>query len=387
MEFEKPLQYILPGETLRRPRVLILALRHGGAHMRMAHALRQALIAIEPALEVEIVDALARSATWFRLYYDSYILPLKYWPSLWSWIEKHQHQGQSTGPAFLYRRGAQPLFSFIEAWNPDVVITTEVGLCEIAAMLKRERGLRFYLVGLNGIDVERAWAQPELDLFLITPEIAWRLEEAGVDPSKILRCGMPIDPAFSALPDRVTARRTLGLNSERPVLLVLFGGAGFGKPQRTLPELAKIGAMLDIVFIAGRNSKLRRELESIARALPQAKVLGWVDNMHEWLAAADIVLNKPSGVAIMEAIAAGAPFLAIDPLPGNERRHCDLIEKWGIGKYVRRHEDLAMFIQNLLRNPQELHRMRECERAMARPSAAHDAAQAILSRSRAEIRN
>ncbi len=107
-------------------------------------------------------------------------------------------------------------------------------------------------------------------------------------------------------------------------------------------------------------------------------MLGWVDNMHEWMAASDLVVNKPSGVALIEAINSGLPFLALDPLPGNERRHCELIERWEVGYWMRRPEDLAPTITRLLSHPEELQRLREHVRALARPRAAHDAAEGIL---------
>ena len=116
------------------PRVLILTIPHGAAHQRVAAALKKALLKLRPGLTVEIVDALARCAWWFRLYYDSYEIPLKYWPELWGWIESKQHSHTSTGPGWLYRRGGEPLFEFIEQFSPDIVLATEVGTCELAAM-------------------------------------------------------------------------------------------------------------------------------------------------------------------------------------------------------------------------------------------------------------
>src|SRR5713226_9440982 len=98
----------IPGTP--RPRILILTIDHGASHRRAADALRKALLEIEPQLTVEVVDALGHCTRWFRAYYNSYELPLKYWPALWGWIENLQYRSQSTGPKWLYRRGARPLF-------------------------------------------------------------------------------------------------------------------------------------------------------------------------------------------------------------------------------------------------------------------------------------
>ena len=148
-------------------KILILTVSHGASHERAAAALGKALLKARPDLTVEVWSGLERCARWFRLYYDSYQIPLRYWPRLWGWIEGVQHRSRSSGPGWLYRRGAHPLFSDIETFGPDVVIATEVGMCELATMLKRETAARFRLVAVvTGVDADRAWAQPEVKTFI-----------------------------------------------------------------------------------------------------------------------------------------------------------------------------------------------------------------------------
>jgi processive 1,2-diacylglycerol beta-glucosyltransferase len=362
------------------PKVLILTIPHGTAHQRVANALRKALLEIQPELTVEIVNALAHYARWFRAYYDAYEIPLKYWPALWGWIENKQHTHSSSGPGWLYRRGAQGLFRFIQEFDPDIVIATEVGTCELAAMFKRERSARFFLVGAaTGVDVDRPWAQPEVDLYPIMPgDVAAQLEAAGVPPAKILPCGVLVDPSFGSLPDRAEVRARLGLAPDLPLVLVLFGGAGHGRPLCIVAELRKVPQPLEAVFIAGRNRRLEEEIRTECQDHPQFRIVGWVENMHEWLAGADLLVSKPGGMTVAEAINSGVPLLAFDPLPGGERRACDLIEKWQIGCWARRPAELAPTIERLLASPTELARLRANTRALARPHAAREAAQAIL---------
>ncbi len=365
---------------MEKPKILILTVHHGASHQRLAIALRKALVEIQPALTVEVVNALEQCSRWFRLYYDSYEIPLKYWPSLWGWIENFQHHHPSAGPAWLHRRGARPLFRLIQAFDPDVVVATEVGVCELVAILKRETNARFYLVGsVTGVDVDRAWAQPEVDLYPIFPgEVAAQLEAAGVPPGKILPCGPPIDPAFTSLPDQATVRKRLEVEPDVPLLLVLFGGAGFGKPRRIQAELNKLKQPTQVVFITGRNRRLEEEARQLCASRPHCRVLGWVNNVHEWMTAADLLISKPGATTVVEAINSGLPLLALDPLPGAERRACDLIERWGVGYWLKRPEDLAPTIARLLAHREELQRLREQALALARPRAAYEAAEAIL---------
>ena len=367
------------GRLYTAMKILILTLPHGAAHQRASHALRAALREIQPGIAADVLDALGRCTPWFRAYYNSYQIPLRYWPSLWGWIESVQHQSFSTGPGWLCRSGARPLFRFIRDFNPDVVVATEVGLCELASMHKRDSRARFRLAGLELMDFNQAWVQPEVDLYLCThPDLATELATAGAPSSKIVITGQPIDPVFCCLPERASVRARLGVNSDSPLLLILFGGAGFGRPRLILSELAKLRDSLQVGVISGRNVRIEKEARALCQAIPGSKVLGWVDNMHEWMVAADLMVSKPGGATLAEGFACGLPMLAVDPLPGNEQRTCQWIEKWGCGKWIKSPAELAPTIERLLARPQELQGLRARARALARPRAAYDAAEAIL---------
>jgi processive 1,2-diacylglycerol beta-glucosyltransferase len=90
------------------------------------------------------------------------------------------------------------------------------------------------------------------------------------------------------------------------------------------------------------------------------------------------MVSKPGGATLAEGFACGLPMLAVDPLPGNERRTCQWIEKWGGGKWLKEPAELAPTIERLLADHQQLESLRARARALARPRAAFDAAEAIL---------
>ena len=364
----------------QEPRILILTVHQGSSHVRMAEALEQALIRLRPGLKVEVVDAVAYCRGWFRAYYNSFELPLKYWPGLWEYIESHQHSGASTGPRWLYRWGAKPLFRFIETFVPDIVIATETGLGEMAVLHKRQTQAIYFLVAVCALDFDRPWAQPEFDLFIASPgEIAAQMKIAGVPIEKICECGMPVDQ-FLALPcDKLATRARLGLERDLPVLLVNFGGSGKMKPRQVVSELRRIQRPMQIVFLSRRNENLNKQLLRLTTGMQRARVLQWVDNLHEWMAAADILVSRAGGSTTTEALNSQLPMLVFDAPPGDERRLCQLIEKtWQTGYWMKGLDELGPHINHLLNQPEELARLRTNTLRHARPHAATDAARAIL---------
>lgn len=367
-------------ETLRAGRILILTIPHGAAHQRIAAALKRAILGAQPDVAIEIVNVLDILPRWFCAYYNSYEIPLKYWPSLWGWIENMQHTKDSTGPGWLFRKAARRLSEFLFAYQADIVIVTEVGICELVAMVKRSTKIEFRLVASPpGVDIDRAWSQAEVDLYAVAPgEAAVQLRALNVPEEKILACGVPVDPRFGSLPNKAEARKRLQMAAHSPLVVVEFGGSGHGKPQRILSELEKLDQAVHVVFIAGKNKKLELELLHRCAGRMNSHVFGWVDNIHEWMAAADILVGKPGGTTMMEAIDSRLPLLAIDPLPGEERRNCEIIEDWGVGYWMKHFENLAPTIARILSDPNELDSLRQHALALARPYAAQEAAESIV---------
>jgi processive 1,2-diacylglycerol beta-glucosyltransferase len=348
----------------------------------MARALAQALTQLRPSLTVKVIDTLAHCSGWFRAYYNSYEIPLKYWPALWDFIDNRQYHGETSGPWWLYRWGARPLFRFIDAFAPDVVAATEVGLGEMAVLHKRARQAHYYLVGMGTFVFERPWVQPEVDLFLSFPEeVSGQLRGLGVPPEKIVECGVPVDPAFGRSPDRPTVRARLGLERDLPVLLVNFGGSGKAKPRKVVSALRKIQRPFQVVFMARRDERLRGELLRLSAGMPHARVLSWVDNMPEWMAAADLLLSRAGGGIVAESMNSGLPILVFDAPPGHERRICELIEKrWQTGYRLEQLDQIAERIDHLFRERVELGRLSANAWQRSHPNASRDGALAILDR-------
>ncbi len=371
----RPPRHFVPAE----PNILILSLPHGAAHQRAARALQAAFITLRPSARVEVIDTLQHCTAWFRAYYNSYLIPLTLAPAWWRWIEGRQHQSESTGPGWVYQRGARPLFRYIQNFAPDVVIATEVGTCELAALCKRETRAPFLLAGVELMDFNRAWIQPEVDLFLTThPDLAAELVAEGADAAKVITTGQPIDPVFASLPGRQASRDKLGINPHAVQILILFGGTGHGNPDRILGELIKLKHPIKILMVTGRNRRLENHLRERYGNSPHMRVLGWVDNMQEWMVASDLMISKPGGGTLTEGFACGLPMLAFDPLPGNEERTCRWIEKWGAGAWIQKPEDLAPKIESLLGDPAQLAALRQKAAALARPHASRDGALAVL---------
>src|SRR5439155_898195 len=111
------------------------------------------------------------------------------------------------------------------------------------------------------------WAFPHVDrYFVASARVADELAGHGVSPARIEVTGIPVDPRFTEEVGRDAARARLGLDPERPMVLVMGGGAGVGPLAELAERIVRLPGEPVAVVVCGRSpggSRLpRRRLAS-----------------------------------------------------------------------------------------------------------------------------
>jgi len=208
-----------------------------------------------------------------------------------------------------------------------------------------------------------------------------------VPPAATAVTGIPIHPAFSEPKDPAACRARQGLAGDRPVVLLLAGGHGAGPVGEPFRALLETDVPLEVVAVTGRNAEARDRLRALAPPpRHRAHVLGYTDQMDELLAAADLVVTKPGGLTVSEALARGAGLVLVNPIPGQEERNSDYLLEEGAAVKVNHTPTLGFKVAELLRHPERLDRLRANARRLARPRAAFDIAGRALALVRAPAR-
>ena len=107
-----------------------------------------------------------------------------------------------------------------------------------------------------------------------------------------------------------------------------------------------------------------------ARSGGRLRVLGFVDNMSDWLRCADVVIAKAGPATIAEAACCGAPLLLTSHLPGQEKGNAHFVAVAGAGLRAPRRWQLLRDLGELRRNPAALTAMRTASAGLGRPGAA-----------------
>ncbi len=352
--------------------VLILTINNGAGHTQAAKAIAEAWREINskvPARVVEVSDFMSRKARFTHV--SAYLWLVKNVPVVWDKIDSYQKRQTKTSPTWFYRRECRKLFNLTNEIEPVALVATEVGCGEIAALIKRDLGLKIPLVAVNvNYDADRAWIQPETDFYcLATDTVLKNFENLGARREQIAAWGVPMQPGFfvPGVLERTLARHNishlLGLNENDPLVVVAGGSEGIGKIEQIISLLLKQikNPTPQIVVLTGRNQKLKKKCEAIAKITDNANrlfVLGWTNLVPELFRAADVLTSK-LGNTFDEAMACALPMVALPPPPGSEQEQYKLLEKWGTGRAVRTVEQAVQTIEQLLKNPNKLAQMRK----------------------------
>jgi len=126
-----------------------------------------------------------------------------------------------------------------------------------------------------------------------------------------------------------------------------------------------------VVVIGGRNARLQREVRDAAKAYPyETRVLGFVDNVVDYMLASDVLLTKPGGLTTSEALSAELPMILVTPLPGQEERNARYLAQSGAALRLPRNGDLAGAVSALLHDPDRAARLRRAAARLRTPNAA-----------------
>ena len=362
-------------------RVQILTLSVGAGHVRASAVVRGALADGREELDLRLVDALEGAKPWFHwLYVHPYWWMLRYRRGLWRRLyerrEKRRHH--STAPHWVFRRGCSKVLRDLAAFNPELLIVTEIGAAEIASLAKREGWYSGPVLAVTtDFNSEPPWVQSEIDFYCVASDSAkLQLIGWGVSPNRILHCGVPVDPVFAVPFDRHEVLRSLGLSPRRPVVLVMGGGMGPWPIDSIVEHLEGCNLPLQVVAIAGRDRRMRNRLDALRGKLAlELFPFGWTDRIPELMAAADLLITKPGGLSASEALAAGLPMVLTHPIPGPEERNMQYLVQNGVAVPVEQDEDIPGVVSSLLAQPEKLQEIARRAQDLSRPDAAHAVAQ------------
>jgi processive 1,2-diacylglycerol beta-glucosyltransferase len=369
-------------------RVLIATVTAGAGHLQAAAALEEAWRSLRPRDTIQKLDVLDFTPKFYRTFYiESYVKVIEHAPELWAHVFKKTDNPALVRKLTRFRRMLSQITTGkfarrIEEWAPEVVLCTHYLPLEIMGSLVRETNTEdatFIVSTVTDFEAHALWMEASVDLYCVAAEdTKARLVARGAAADNVAVTGIPISARFAARVNPAALRKRLGLRDDLHTVLVLGGGFGMGPVAEILTELNKLPKPIQIIIVCGSNDELRRELAMLERRQP-THLFGFVQNMHELMAVADLVITKPGGLTSSEALATGKPLFILNPIPGQEAANSDFLLQNGAALKANRVEDLPFRLEKLLGSAR-LAEMSAAARRLGRPHAALDVCREVLRR-------
>lgn len=361
-------------------RVLILTAGYGEGHNSAARALLAAFNE-QPGVTAELVDLFAlRAPRLNNLSRRNYLRMINTTPKIWSmfyrWLDR------SPRAPWLFRALASHrrlLGRIIDEQQPIALVSTYPVYGWLLAQLRRE-GHNFcphYTVITDALTINSLWYRtPSAGWFVTDHDSAAYLRERNVTPGRIHVSGFPVDLAFA---DRPPGWQPAAPVADAPHRILFMINSG-----RT-SALAIARALLQhpewhITFTAGRDARLRHELETMAKAAPaKSEILGWTDRIPELLMTHHVVISKAGGATTQESINALCPLLVSQIVPGQEEGNYELLRRNEAGALAETPDEIVATLRRLFANDAALwRRWRLNLHKIAHPAAARIIAAEVL---------
>jgi processive 1,2-diacylglycerol beta-glucosyltransferase len=356
----------------------------GVGHLSAANAVAGALRTLDAGAETTVVDSYEYAALVVsRIVADGYLRMVKTIPQMYRYIYDRAERATEVGRlrTWAHQFTAANLRPLLLRERPDAVVCTHAFPCGAMAEYKRSFADAPPVIGIvTDFAVHGFWIHHNIDRYVVaTDAMRDTLTARGVAGERVAVTGIPIRPEFApGAESRDALRERLDLPRDRNVALLMGGGLGLAPLERMLGALSSVRAPLAAVVVAGRNARIERRLTSAAESVAYpVRALRFIDNIYDYMHAADVLVTKPGGLSTAEALVAQIPMVLCKPLPGQEERNARVLVGCGAALRTRRIDELPAAIDSVLADSGRRDRLVAAARRLGRPNAAGEAAAMI----------
>lgn len=152
------------------------------------------------------------------------------------------------------------------------------------------------------------------------------LIDNGIDAEKIFVCGLPVRKAFRAGADSA--------GNQQKEILIMGGGLGLIKNIENFLTNFKFHSEIHVTIVTGKNIRIYEQLSRFADDMPNVEICGYIEDIERYYGKADLIVTKPGGITMFEAIYTGTLMLVTSPELIQEKANARFISEKHIGRVV-----------------------------------------------------
>ena len=385
-------------------RVIILSASTGGGHMSAAKSIKEYLNS--NGAYADVIDAIEYISPFLnKTVTEIYEYLATKQPAIWKMMYKSSNNEAVNRLVFgTNKLISKKLLPLIDSYEPDLIITTHPFATEMISKLKSDDKINIPLMCvMTDYAPHRTWISYGVDAYVVANEdMITTMIQMGAPLYKIYPFGIPVDDAFFEKRNKKETMRELGLDSSIPTILIMAGSGGFANVGEIYRKLQSIEMDFQIIIITGKNQKLYKNMENLAQGkeigrrikifskisdkMPQlrhlkfikkfktrnkdekikhskkTKVVYFTREVDKYMRVSDLIITKPGGLTVSEALACNLPMALFDAIPGQEEENADFLVSNNMAVKLDPDKNVTETIKNLLSSPEKLYSMKySCE--------------------------
>lgn len=270
-------------------------------------------------------------------------------------------------------------------WRPDVIFTKGGFVCLPVGMAARVLGIPLVI---HDSDAHPGLTNRVLSRWATKIATGAPLEYYNYPKDRTVYVGIPVNAKFRpfSFAEQAAAKKQWGVDPKKPLLVVTGGGLGATRLNNTTLEV--LDKLLDVTSVilvsgAGHYDELRLQHPDTK----DFKLHKFVNNMHELLGAADVVVTRAGATTILELAALEKPTILVPNAAltgGHQLKNAAVYGEAQVAVVldedatVERPQLLVKAVTNYLNDPKTTKTMATRFGTFAKPHAAKDMAALIL---------
>ncbi|WP_297712787.1 glycosyltransferase [Clostridium sp.] len=345
--------------------ILILSASTGGGHMRASKAIEGYMTQKNKDINVKIVDSLLYiSPILNKTVTGGYVYLATKTPKLYGKLydltnKEHKLANFVTRLNNIF---ANKLLPLIDEFKPDIIITTHPFPTEMVSRLKSKKEINIPLICImTDYAPHKAWINDKVDAYIVAnDDMVAKMISEGVDSRCIYPYGIPVDEVFFEEKEKQLVIEELGLDKNLPTVLMMAGSFGVSNVFDVYENIIDIDLNFQIILVTGRNQKLYNQFEEVIGSSPKkTKLIYFTDEINNFMQASDIIITKPGGLTVTEALACNIPMAVFDAIPGQEEENAEFLLKHNMAVRISDGNSCRAAIVELLKDSEKLEGMKK----------------------------
>jgi processive 1,2-diacylglycerol beta-glucosyltransferase len=350
---------------------LIFTISIGHGHNQVASSIKEELL--QRRHSVLVIDALEFVSPFLsKVLLDSYLTLLRYSPETYGRLYEMTSEPAKTELGSIVNNLLCKGFSkIVTSFKPDVVICTHSFATALLAALKKKLTLDIPLVAvITDYSMHNSWIHSQVDKYVYaTEQLSYMFDEHKVSIEKRAPLGIPIRPAFTKARSKESSREKLSLK-DMPTLLFMGGSLGMGTSVKLVQQVDTLFQDAQIIVVAGKNDHLFRQLSALDYK-NETRILGYTENVADYMSASDLLVSKPGGITVTEALCSGLPMALVSPIPGQEEHNSEFLVQQLVAVHFTLN-NLPPKLKNLFYDSHRLGCMSKLAKRLSKPRADKD---------------